>query len=361
MLVPTVAGSPPYYALLESSTAIGKGHATHCAATTTDQRGQARPATGCDLGAYEHSREDPLPTATLTFTPAPPTNTSIPPTATNTPRPSTNTPVPPTATRTNTPAPGTPTATQSPPTATLPPATLPPATATTESELFQAIAQDASNSTKSDSGHKRPTSTPTITLTPTRGPPTGELLNAQGYRLSATYGLDSGAQFQRLGENGIGIQSVLNLGFIDAIDVWGYISQGVTVCFPRIANVVFLDASTAPRTLTSIASYSVDGYTCVDTNRPGTVVLVTHALTSAPSPVPATNIRSSQNLQNCMVTTTHILNFRDGPAGNSLDIAIPFNVTLTALDRTTDWFKVDYHGTQGWISADYVTTQGACG
>ena len=62
-----------------------------------------------------------------------------------------------------------------------------------------------------------------------------------------------------------------------------------------------------------------------------------------------------------MVTTTHILNFRDGPAGNSLDIAIPFNVTLTALDRTTDWFKVDYHGTQGWISADYVTTQGACG
>ena len=153
---------------------------------------------------------------------------------------------------------------------------------------------------------------------------------------------------------------VMNLGFIDAIDVWGYVSQGVMVCFPQIANVVFLDASTAPRTLTSIASYTDDGYTCVNLDRPGTVVLTTHAL-SLPPLVAATNALPNQTLQNCMVTTTNILNFRDGPGGNLLGFYIPYDVTLTALDRTTDWFKVDYHGTQGWISAAYVTPQGACG
>ena len=67
----------------------------------------------------------------------------------------------------------------------------------------------------------------------------------------------------------------------------------------------------------------------------------------------------TSSLQNCMVTTTHFLNFRDGPGGNVIG-AVPYNATLTALERTDSWFKVDYHGAQGWISADYVTTSGAC-
>ena len=195
------------------------------------------------------------------------------------------------------------------------------------------------------------------TATPTTGPSTGELLNAQGYRLSATYGLDSGVQFQRLGENGIGIQSVLNLGFIDAIDVWGYVSQGVTVCFPQAGNVVFLDASTAPRTVASIASYTEDGYTCVSLEKPGTLVL-TQTLPTAF--VPHATAAAIQTLSNCMVTTNAILNFRAAPNGESLGSAIPSGATLTALQRTSGWIKVDYHGTQGWISADYVTTQGTC-
>ena len=72
-------------------------------------------------------------------------------------------------------------------------------------------------------------------------------------------------------------------------------------------------------------------------------------------------------VQNCMVTTTEIVNFREAPGGG-LVIAdwipnswLPRNATLTALERTSDWFKVDYYGLQGWISADYVTTRGDCG
>jgi uncharacterized protein YraI len=33
---------------------------------------------------------------------------------------------------------------------------------------------------------------------------------------------------------------------------------------------------------------------------------------------------------------------------------LPHNITLTAYERTADWFYVDYHGERGWISAAYA-------
>ena len=76
-------------------------------------------------------------------------------------------------------------------------------------------------------------------------------------------------------------------------------------------------------------------------------------------------------LTGCMVRTNYMVNFRDAPNGGLLsfvdiwgipnDGMLPYDVTLTALERTSDWFKVDYHGTQGWISAHYVEPKGNCG
>ena len=72
-------------------------------------------------------------------------------------------------------------------------------------------------------------------------------------------------------------------------------------------------------------------------------------------------------VQNCMVTTTEIVNFRETPSGGLIIVDwipnswLPRDATLTALERTSDWFKVDYYGLQGWVSADYVTTRGDCG
>ena len=45
------------------------------------------------------------------------------------------------------------------------------------------------------------------------------------------------------------------------------------------------------------------------------------------------------------------------------DIAgwLPRGVTPTALERTADWFRVDYDRTQGWVSAGHVTPHGVCG
>ena len=36
-------------------------------------------------------------------------------------------------------------------------------------------------------------------------------------------------------------------------------------------------------------------------------------------------------------------------------------LTLTATERTGDWFQVDNNGLIGWISAPHVTTTGTCG
>ncbi|MCY3799883.1 MAG: SH3 domain-containing protein [Chloroflexi bacterium] len=72
------------------------------------------------------------------------------------------------------------------------------------------------------------------------------------------------------------------------------------------------------------------------------------------------SVAASADPRTCRVTTTHVLNFRDGPAGNRIGL-VPANATLTASARESGWFKVDYRGVSGWISADYVTTAGVCG
>ena len=65
------------------------------------------------------------------------------------------------------------------------------------------------------------------------------------------------------------------------------------------------------------------------------------------------------------------MRFRDAPGGAPLTYTdpwgrqengwLPSTVTLTALERTADWIKVDYYGTRGWVSAHHVILHGVCG
>ena len=71
------------------------------------------------------------------------------------------------------------------------------------------------------------------------------------------------------------------------------------------------------------------------------------------------SIPVSRALSDCAVKTTSGLNFRDAPSGERIGV-VPEYSTLSALARTPRWFQVDYQGELGWISADYVTTQGSC-
>ena len=101
-----------------------------------------------------------------------------------------------------------------------------------------------------------------------------DLNQATGIVVHATYGLASGVQCQRLGGGGIGVQAIVDGGFIDAVDIWGYVEQGVEVCFPQAGNLLFLDARMMPRAIAPLASQIVNGMTCGAIETPGSIVLM---------------------------------------------------------------------------------------
>ena len=119
-----------------------------------------------------------------------------------------------------------------------------------------------------------PTPAPTSTPRPQIAATHVALQAATGATFGATFGLDSGVHFRQLDGAGIGIQSLIDAGFLEAFDVWGYVEQGVEVCFSQTGRVVFLDARTSPRAIVSLESTVVNGQTCVSINSPGSLVLL---------------------------------------------------------------------------------------
>ena len=116
--------------------------------------------------------------------------------------------------------------------------------------------------------------TPTATPRPAYAASYIALQTETGMTFEAAYGLDSGVHFRQLDGAGIGIQSIIDAGYLAALDVYGYVEQGVEVCFPQIGRVVFLDARTMPRAITSLPATVKNGMTCVYLNSPGSLVLL---------------------------------------------------------------------------------------
>ena len=123
---------------------------------------------------------------------------------------------------------------------------------------------------------KDPTPMPTSTATPRpQIAATHIALQAStGMAFRPAFGLDSGVYFRQLDGAGIGVQALIDAGFIDAVDVYGYAEQGVEVCFPHVGRVIFLDANTSPRAMAPLASTVVNGQTCVSIDSPGSLVLL---------------------------------------------------------------------------------------
>ena len=119
-----------------------------------------------------------------------------------------------------------------------------------------------------------PTPTPTATPRPAYGASYVALQTATGMTFEATYGLDSGVHFRQLDGAGIGIQSIIDAGYLAALDVYGYVEQGVEVCFPQVGRILFLDARTMPRAITPLESTVVNGMTCASISSPGSLVLM---------------------------------------------------------------------------------------
>ena len=123
---------------------------------------------------------------------------------------------------------------------------------------------------------KDPTPMPTSTATPRPQIAATHiaLQTSTGMTFRPAFGLDSGVYFRQLDGAGIGVQSLIDAGFIDAVDVYGYAEQGVEVCFPHVGRVIFLDANTSPRAMAPLASTVVNGQTCVSIDSPGSLVLL---------------------------------------------------------------------------------------
>ena len=121
---------------------------------------------------------------------------------------------------------------------------------------------------------KVPTAMPTSTPRPQIAATHVALQAATGATFGATFGLDSGVHFRQLDGAGIGVQSIIDAGYLEAFDVWGYVEQGVEVCFPQVGRVIFLDANTSPRAIVPLTSTVVNGQTCVSINSPGSLVLL---------------------------------------------------------------------------------------
>jgi len=250
-------------------------------------------------------------------------------------------------------------------------------------------ARDSYGSGSSRSRRSGPTATPT--RDPARLPiPTQDHSNLP---LGAEVNSDRPwIQFREVSGAGIGQQSVIDEGARQAIDLWGPLGVNTEVCFAGMGSMLLLDADYSPRLRVPLESYlRSDGKTCAHVYRAGTVVLMpgapTHIITPTATPLPqptamptaqptamptaqlmptsvldphliADSLDSLRTLENCQIDSKEVLNVRERPAGQVMGWY--FGDTIPALARTPNWFKIDYRGLMGWISADYVFTRGDC-
>ncbi len=169
----------------------------------------------------------------------------------------------------------------------------------------------------------------------------------------------------------IGVSSVISLGVVDAVDVFGQLPGGdtvvpfvapVTVCLRGSGDVLFLSAADASRTPQHLAATASGGFTCVSVPNSGTVVLVGSS-SNIPETQPSTPAPATTTLTDCQVTTTNApINLRAEPDASASVIAqLPYNLMLTATAYQSGWYQVIYLDGQGWVSAQFLSTTGNCG
>ncbi len=168
----------------------------------------------------------------------------------------------------------------------------------------------------------------------------------------------------------IGIQSVIDLGVVQAVDVFGLRPNGVfaqtfnnpiTVCLLGTGNVYFLDNNNIPRVAVPVPASQQGGFTCASVPHGGTVVLVSGGVAGVAA-VGASTSGAEIALNGCRVTTLYALRLRADANTNSAVInRVPYDLTLTATARAGNWFKVIYENGQGWLSGGYLRTNAGCG
>ena len=222
----------------------------------------------------------------------------------------------------------------------------------------------------SDSSSRGSSSAPTRTPAPAsqdssvQQTPAAYTLQQQGYQISPIGAATSGVQMRQVGAEAVGIQWLLDLGFLDAIEVYGNVDQSLEICFPQVGSVYFLDAANSPRRAVQLTASIQNDMTCATIGSAGLVVLIVNPYPpddEAPATAtPANAPPGPEPPSSCQVTTTAYINFRAAPDGQILGV-LPGGATLPAMGRVLGWYQVDNYGLAGWVSDAYVTTTGNCG
>ena len=321
-LVSPTTGSPPYYKFYADSPALNA--AGDCTSlTTVDQAGTTRPVgAACDIGAYEGAGETLPVTATATATATQAQNVVI----------------------------------QNNPTAT--------ATATQRPLVQQSVGGQSPDDDDGDGGEDGENSLdqafvafPTWTTTPFfRYSPAQSCLTLQPDIVINN--ASSGTSCQRVQGMQIGHPDVAAALPSLVVDIWGWVTPNTEVCFRASSGAIkFIDTTALPRTVADLPVHNQPGgLLCALINGAGQVALVA----GPPAPYASATPPAYRSLSGCMVRTQYILNLRGSPGGETL-LHVPFNVMLTALEKSGNWYKVDYLGEHGWLSGDYVEPEGNCG
>lgn len=251
-------------------------------------------------------------------------------------------------------------------------------------------------------GTGTPTSTPLPTATPL--PPTYYLCenlstNSAGALTSST-GLNNagsadgarGSVYCRIIAQGsayitksqeIGISSVIELGVVGAVDLFGLTDGGssvipfiapMRVCVRGANGIVFLGAENAGRVpfLLDKLADSEAGYACASIPNAGTVVGVLSQTsgigdgvggTPRPTATPLPRVPAwAQPLSGCTAVALENVRIRLQPSFGGVPLTIiPGGTTVTVNARVDAWYRVLYNGVQGWTFANYLQTFGACG
>ena len=196
---------------------------------------------------------------------------------------------------------------------------------------------------------------------------TGQQINddkTDGVDVAAQYGVDSGIAFQRRDAGAVhtikaaNLNAVISAGVKDIIEVWGYAEQWAQTCFDEAVvgakgGIMFIEKTgLSAQVHTTPQTVMKGSQTCIETKAPGLVVLVAEAPAAPPASTATTLI-------DCMVKINYAVNCRQAPGGELVTV-VPYDVSLTALQRDTGWYQVDNHGQQCWVSGEFVAETGAC-
>ena len=193
--------------------------------------------------------------------------------------------------------------------------------------------------------------------------------SAPGASIYCTVLVENGKFVRNAAE--LGNQAVIDMGVVQAVDVYGLTNYGIAVpnftsavnlCLQGNGTLIYLDALQTPRVPVFMSAEAQSGYMGASVAHAGTVALVSASpvITAASTPAPGQTAQAPapgvvvEFSSICTGTTTAIVRLREEPSTESAMIdRLPYQTNWRVTAMTDGWYRIVYHDRQGWVSARY--------